>query len=302
MVHRRRNEAGLTLIELMTALFISALVTVQVLAMMSATKESYYAQKRVLETQIDARLIADMVMRDLRGSGFMVPAMAGISSRDGALVGPDALCTSDSAVDETKLTEAVQPLNGAPLMVTLASTDTVQVADNEKDLDRDGDEDFVVGAGIIVSDGTRTHCARIVSLGSNSIKFTPATPAGFTAAVPNARAIPAVIYEITANGLMRNAILLSSNVEDFQVEFAVDTTGDGIIDPGAGEFPIHDLNATGTTAIRGVQLSVLSRTSLADPNINTPGRPAVANRTASGTADFFLRRLVTVTAAPRNLL
>jgi prepilin-type N-terminal cleavage/methylation domain-containing protein len=299
-MHRRRRAAGFTLIELMIALVMVAVITIQVLAMMSAQEHTYYAQKRALETQLDARLIADMVMRDVRGAGFMLPRTVGISTRDGGNNGADVLCVSDpAAISETFLDGATDRLAGAPLAAALGSQAQVQVDDADKDIDGDGTDDFVAGSGIIISDGTQTWCARVDTLGLDQINFIPTISGGW---VPTAaaRVVPAVIYELDAGELRRNALLVSDGVEDFQVEFGVDTSGDGII--GGGEFPIHDLNASGSDSIQLVRVSVLTRTATADEELTTPGRPGVANRNASGAADSFRRRLVTVGASPRNLL
>ena len=303
MTHPRSHEAGFTLVELMTALTITVVVTVYVLGVMTTQERSYYAQKHALESQIDARLIADMVMRDVRAAGFLVPAIVGISSRDGGTANSDVLCTSDpAAISENTVTGATDRLNGAPLIVSLDTSDIVEVDDGEKDIDGDGNDDFVVGSGIIVSDGTTTHCARVVALGADEIQFAPATLGGFSAAVPLARAMPAVIYEITGGALRRNTLPLSTGVEDFQVEFGVDTTGNGILDKSdANEFPINDLNVSGSNGVELVQLSVLTRSAVADPELNTPGRPSAANRLASGISDSFRRRRITVGVSPRNL-
>ncbi len=284
---------GFTLVELMIAMFIMAVVIVQVLAVMMSQEQSYYAQKRALETQTDARLIADMVMRDVRASGFMLPRMVGISSRDGGNTNPDVLCTSNpAAISETMLTGADDRFGGAPLATALSSGGTLGVDDTNKDIDGDGTDDFVVGEGIIISDGTRTHCARIQSLGSDTIVFLPPTSGAWGTTTPGAVAVPAVIYQLSGSNLTRNTDLLSPLVEDFQVEFAVDGTG----------FPVHDLNASGSVGIQGMRLSVLARTATPDPDLTTPGRQDVANRDGSGTPDSFRRRLVSVAAAPMNLL
>ena len=84
-----------------------------------------------------------------------------------------------------------------------------------------------------------------------------------------------------------------------QVEFGVDTNGDGLL--GGGEFPLNSLAGADLTRIRRVRLSVLTKTLRADEALAGPGRQALANRTA-GTADKFRRRLGVVVAAPRNLL
>ena len=54
--------------------------------------------------------------------------------------------------------------------------------------------------------------------------------------------------------------------------------------------------------VRGVQLSVLTRTIDEDPQITGSGRQGVANRNPSGAPDAYRRRLVTLAVAPRNLL
>ena len=42
-------------------------------------------------------------------------------------------------------------------------------------------------------------------------------------------AVPAIVYETTAAGLSRNTLLLSSQVEDLQVQYAIDVNSDGLI-------------------------------------------------------------------------
>ena len=87
----------------------------------------------------------------------------------------------------------------------------------------------------IISDGSATYCAYVDSVSSNSIGIDPPPAGGFTGvASTSGRAIPATIYELTGAGLTRNTELLSSKVEDFQVEFGLDTNGNGSI--GSGEF------------------------------------------------------------------
>ena len=125
----------------------------------------------------------------------------------------------------------------------------------------------------------------------------PDTDAGFT--IPaGARAVPAVIYQLTATGLRRNGLVLSTQVENLQFEYAVDIDGDGAI--GAGEFPIHDVEAQDPTEIKGVQISVLTRTPDEDPQNLGSRMPRAANHDP-GAPDNFLRRRFTANAVPRNI-
>jgi prepilin-type N-terminal cleavage/methylation domain-containing protein len=297
-----RGRQGFSLIELMLALLILAVVMGQVLAMSSTQFRTYVTQERVVDAQEDGRLAADTMLRDLRMAGFMIPAFAGVASVDGGAAAADILCVSNAgAISEARLSAANSRFDRASLATPLGgSVGTVQLAAGEMDIDGDGTDDFAFGGGLIISNGAQSHCARITAIAGSSVQFVPVTPAGFTVAPPTARAVPAHVYELTAGILTRNTLVLSSLLEDVQVEFGVDVDGDGQL--GAGEFPIHDLNASNPSAVLSVRLSVLTRTAAGEPETMGPGRQAVANRAASGVGDTFKRRLVNLTVTPPNLL
>jgi Tfp pilus assembly protein PilW len=289
------------MVELMVAMLIMAVVTTQALGVLSSQIQTFHSQKRVLETQEDARLVADMILVDLRMAGFMTPKRSGVSSVDGGVNQPDSLCVSEwTTFNETELENASNIFDRAsPTGDVTGSTVTVLTAD--MDMDADGDDDFIVGEGIIIADTDNSHCAVITAIAGGTITFAPATAATIVA-LDGARAVPAIVYQVAATGLTRNSLLLSSQVEDLQVEYAIDLNDDDLI--GAGEFPIHTLTANNddTEAIRGVRLSVLTRTVSPDTQLTGAGRQVIANRTTPAAADNFRRRLVTVNAAPRNLL
>ena len=113
------------------------------------------------------------------------------------------------------------------------------------------------------------------------------------------RAIPALVYEVDSDGIHRNGMLISSQVEDLQIEYAVDEDGDGTIDDD--EFPIHDLNASVPSEVRGLRVSVTTRAAVDDLAIDGTGLPAAGNRSA-GAADAYRRRMMITTVVSRNLL
>jgi hypothetical protein len=208
---------------------------------------------------------------------------------------------SDASLwDDTQVDLATGRFGGASLTAALGATQSVvQLNVAELDIDGDGDDDFSATAGIIIVDGTNTHCAVIRSIGGGVFVFAPATPAGYAATI-NGIAIPAVVYQQTGNRLSRNGLLVSRHVEDLQVEFGVDANDDGQI--SGAEFPIHGLFGQDPTLVRLVRLSVLTRTATEDQVLTGNGRQAVANRSAAAAADDFRRRLVTVSATLRNLM
>ena len=299
----RRSAAGFSLLELMVVVVITVVVTGHILSIFAGQLLTYEGQRAVTEVQDDARLAADMIHRDLRMSGFMVPSQAGVAAVDGGNTDPDMLCISDyTLLNETQIELATNVFDGAALNSDLGgSVGSVAIAAAERDIDGDGDNDFAVGAGLIIAEGTSTHCARILAVGATNITFQPDTPATFGATSLNGVAVPAILYARTAAGLTRNGLVVSRQVEDLQVEFAVDANDDGQI--VGGEFPIHGLFGNDPTLVRLIRLSVLTRTVLEDPQLpDGGGRPAVANRAAAGAPDGFRRRLVVGSATPRNLL
>jgi hypothetical protein len=164
--------------------------------------------------------------------------------------------------------------------------------------------DFSEEQGIVIADGNRSHCATITDINeaTGQITFDPviADPPLFDASA--ARAAPAVIYEVGGSGLTRNGLLMSSEVEDLQVEYGIDVDMDGLMEPNvSAEWPLDDLDAVDSSRIRAVRLTVVTRTSQDDVEYDGPGRPASANRGA-GAPDGFRRRRFVASVLPRNLL
>ncbi len=310
------RRAGFSLIEVMIVLLILGVVTAQMFLVFSSQRRVYLTSDRALEVQESARLISDLLAHDTRMAGFMMPRYAGVASFDGAATDPDRFCISEPGYIST-------PLDGTPSasmdsradrfqgasVASIAGT-SVTVNALEMDIDGSGGSDFVKDAGVILADGIRTWCTQITLIvgGALTVKHAP-TPVFSPGATI---AIPAVIYENDpiALTLTRNGMVLSSTVEDLQVEYWVDNQIPD--DAMAGnEFPIHDLNTTtlGWTVdperIRRIQISVVSRSiqgdSLEGKVMNRYRRPAVANRNA-GPQDDLPRRRFTVNVLPRNLL
>lgn len=299
MNNSRQHRAGFSLIELMISLAIVAIVTSQLLLSFSEQHRSYVEQDDLNYTQQDVRVLTDAILADLRMAGFMVPREYGVGSIDGSTTGPDVLCTSDPSVFVAAEYEAANDRFSATSVTSSLggddSTLTLQVG--EMDLDDDGNDDFAVGAGILVSDGNTTHCARITALSTGSVTFIPNTPVSATFSVLSTRAVPATIYQVTGALLTRNGIPLSSQIEDLQVEFGIDADANGKIE--GAEFPVNDLTGVDRNRLRLARVSVTSRTARADVDF-TGTRAAAANRTAGG-ADNFKRRRAVADAVLRNM-
>jgi hypothetical protein len=297
-----RSRSGFTMTELLIGAVITAIVISQSLVLFSSQQKVYLGQSHTIEIQSDTRLMMELMLNDIRMAGFLVPSFIGVSGADGDVNGPDILCLSDpSIIDVNTIVGADRILSGATLGDALSGGDnSVDLVAASKDIDGNGNpnDDFLAGNGIIISDGTNHHCARIESFTLGQPNIDPSPPGGFVIPAGAGRAVPAIIYRLVGSSLIRNSVVLSRQVENLQVEYAVDTDDDGSI--GAGEFPIHDISGSLPDLIRRIRLSVLTRTSAEDP-ANRGSRMPIAGNHVAGIPDNFLRRRFDTSAIPRNL-
>jgi type II secretory pathway pseudopilin PulG len=304
---RDRRRVGMTILELLVSMTVLAIVIGWVMIAFTDQHHAQLNHERVIEAQHEGRLVTDLMVSDLRMAGFMVPTRAGVGSVDGGANLPDQICMSDPAVmDQTLVADANQRFSGAvPTGTVGAGVGSVTVLSADLDVDDDGSIDFAQNAGIIIADEDSAHCAVITSAvtpTTTTISFAPATPAGFNASGAGAVAVPAVHYVINGTDLFRNNTVLSSNVEDVQIEYWVDRDSDSVMDLAAvpPEFPVHDLNGESLSDLRLARVSVTSRTDVEDLDMPGQGFPAVANRVA-GPADDFKRRRQIAETLLRNM-
>ncbi len=302
-MRNERRDQGFTLVETLIALGIFGVVIAQAFAVFGAQHRTYTGTERAIEVQQDVRLIADAVLSDVRMAGYMVPRRAAIATADGGVNAADLLCASDpEKIADAEAEDATARFDRARHTNQInGNEDTANLVTADLDIDGDGDADFVIGEGVIVADGTSSHCAVITGItgvSNDVVEFLPKTPAGFSSAAGSGRVTPAVVYQVSGTDLLRNGLRLSNQVEDLQVEFGIDGDGDGQI--AAGEF-VDDLNGSDPLDILAVRLSVITRADQQDESIESSGRPAAANRSGGG-PDAFRRRRVTATVIPRNLL
>jgi prepilin-type N-terminal cleavage/methylation domain-containing protein len=322
MRNQARSAAGFSLIEVMIALVVMGIVTAQLFVVFANQKKVFTSNDRALDVQETSRLTLDLISFDTRMAGFMVPSFAAVSSVDGGTDHADRLCVSapTTAGGTMAVANKMERWPGASATAIGGTSVTV----GSLDIDGDALPDFTPNSGVIVATSTTTYCARIQSLTGNRIDF--ANPEDATSYVGTTAAgltvVPANVYELDENPqkleLRRNSLLLASQVEDFQVEFWVDSSGakpNGIED-GDNEFPVNDLVnpdpptagiPANNAAIRRVRVSVTARTTREEQANSATGhlaygRPALANRIADPAPDNFRRRSFTASIVPRNLL
>lgn len=334
MTKLRRN-AGFSLIELMISASLILLVMVVVTRTFTVQHKTYTVVDQTSEAQQNLRAISDLIERDVRRSGYMVPGNAGVCAWD-RTTGPDTLFVSNTDVLETifDLEDENEDLDGnfgAPLTgvsssYTRSGIASIGISQTWVDVDdADGDSvtdvDFAVGAGVILVNRRDTDglvaCGIIATQSSTSLTVdfgsTTFGPAGMNADVV---AVPAHVYQLAVgnpNELRRDGVLVASDVEDFQLTFFFDDDRDGVVDGGemfgnnGGTAQPWELtpatNRPDFSSLRDVGINIVTVTRTNDPNTDYQiGAGEITGNRTTGlpTADGKRRRVNSARVQLRN--
>jgi prepilin-type N-terminal cleavage/methylation domain-containing protein len=330
-----RRERGFTLVELLVASAILLLVMVYVTQAFTVQQKTYVVVDQVTEAQQNLRAVSDLIDRDVRLAGYMVPKQAAVCGHD-ATTAPDRLYLSNADMIRTVFAleggnEDLSGNYGAPVSgvnsawTSSGAAASVTLTQNWVDVSADG-ADFAVDGGVILVNRrdpeANVACGTITSISGNTLTIdlgdTSIGPVGLNADVV---AVPAHVYSLTpaASGtparLFRDGVLIASDVEDLQVTYFFDLDDDLLVDAGesfavaGGTARPFELTPASSrpdpSSLREVQINLVTATRDDDPNRDwTLGRGQVTgNRTAGSlsTGDGKRRRVYTARVRPRNL-
>ncbi|MFQ5416293.1 MAG: PilW family protein [Myxococcota bacterium] len=325
-----RSRAGFTLIELLISVAAMGIVIFYTLRTFTIQHQTYVVVDQVSEVQNNSRAIAALIERDIRNSGYMVPAAAAVCGRD-RTTGPDTLVASD--------TDAMLPVHQLPVSLqddelgvdtttTPASGTTVLsvsgiVIDGTPSYKKDSgsaglDSDFRVNGGAIVVDLANPQrgvaCGQITAVSGNSISvnFETVLNAGNGTSTPDLYVVPGHYYAVNTGTiprqLERDGIALAKDVEDLQVAYFYDSDQDNQVTGNeyrgdSGSNP-YDTTLIDGNDLREIRFHVVVATRSDDPrNPNASGTgQARENRTPASTPgdDGKRRRVYTSTVRVRN--
>jgi len=331
-VARRHPEAGFSLVEVMAAMIILAIAMTAVFATFTSQQKSFTTQSRVAEMQQNLRQAVEYVSRDIRLAGYGIPGnvtipnniiAAGVTSirslyaKDNT-AGPDQiyiLYMFDMDANQPPTTDnaAGVPANAASITVP-------------------GGAGFLATGEelVLITDGatadlyeTSAAAGTILTFGggySYNSGHSKTYPAGSSPPVTVAKARFARYY-IENNILMVDRMggatpqPLADDIEDMQIQYIMDTDGDGFAETGTGfRLPFDPSNivndpSTGVSAVTGVALNpsqirqvrllFIARTRLPEAGW-AETRPALGNRAAGATPDGYRRRTYDIVIDVRN--
>ena len=303
---------------MIVSLAVLGIVTGYVTWVLGRQGHSYQVVDQVTEAQQSLRGISDLLGREARVTGFLMPQAAAICGKDNTNA-PDVLYVTDS--------DAITPGAGE-LGAAIASgfdgtgTDSLTldnvVLDGVPFYDTDGngvaDSDFAVGAGVIIAvknDASRgTSCGVITSVTPPNRIAVDYTMGGESiGAGGDLIAVPAHVYsvDVSNNRMIRDGMTLTSGVEDLQFALFYDVDDDAVVDtgaedPGSSSFSgQYESDAWNNDELREIRLNVVARSRNPDPEWTQGTLQLTENRQASATTDGFRRRVLTASVRPRNI-
>jgi len=245
------SRDGFTLIELMITAALLLLLLVGITGVFTSQHQAHVVVDQVTQAQQSVRASAQMIARDLRRAGFMVPEHAAACAFDG-ITEADTLFVSDtdairSVFDLETDNEDLRGQFGAPISgeapgSTLGgSARALTLSRLWVDVAADGD-DFAVNRGVIIVDRSRRDssaaCGRISAIAGNTLTVDFGASSHTVGSNADLVAVPAHVYRLEAGStpgadrLLRDEQLLTTGVEDFQLTFFFDEDDDRTLDPG----------------------------------------------------------------------
>jgi type IV pilus assembly protein PilW len=318
---------GFTLIELLIAMGVLAVIAVYLFETFTVNNRNYVALDQTIEAQQNMRAVADLIERDVRHAGFMVPEAAAICGVD-ATNGPDTLYVSDyEAIDPgtdivsyrgAQITGGATNVSTGALIVLWVDSVIIEPPSPVRaayDTNNDGtnDSDFHKGAGVIVIDrndpGRGVACGQILAVGVGvkvvAVEFLSGTLGALTGTA-SLEIIPAVEYRVAGDVLLRNGRQLARGVEDLQIAYLFDFDGDNAVaanevrgDSGGTAYVAKNQSVEDLLQVR---INFVARTRIEDPRFNAGSFQALENRAAIAGNDGYRRRVHTSTIMPRNLV
>ena len=320
---RTHNRSrGFTLIEMLVSVALLGVVVFYIMGTFVVNQKAYMVLDQVMEVQQSSRAVADLIEKDMRHAGFLVPTSAAICGVDNTAA-PDALYMSDA--DPLLSANAILGDLVSTVTATAGTTNITIIVDDvvldgtafyDTNGDAVPDADFQIGGGIIVTDTRNpdrgSMCGTITAINFTTDTITFNRVSGALAAVAGGTlttlvAVPAHEYAVNVGTteLLRNNMVLARGVEDLQ--FALWVDGNFNNQPDVNEYLGDGIAANYVASTfdhsdsREMRVSLVTRTRSSDVDFARGQAQMTENRVAVPGNDGFRRRVHTSRARLRNV-
>jgi len=245
-----KSERGFSLLELMIALGIFAVVSLAAFSVLSSTQKTAVVNDQTVQVQQNVRLAMDLVYRDLRMAGYgnppagslpcTAPASAPTPGTANHINTADNTAGSDNGTDAIAVYTVDQQIG--TLAAAFSSGSAISLANLSQDVANGQvitlEGVFTATLSGVVNPGTGTGTASLLEPGTVTAK-TIVAPQVFAAGTPVIR-LACVTYTVTNIAasppfqLLRNNVALVDGIESLQLAYGLDADNDGRIDDQAG--------------------------------------------------------------------
>jgi type IV pilus assembly protein PilW len=332
------NQRGMTLIELVVAIFISIIILAAGFTALVTTEKASRANGQTVDTQQNARIAMDLIARDIRGAGMgMIGAIGAcptaVVPADQTPAGADTGSDNISLVTPTgsgtwTLTGPVGTGGAGFIQLGLSSGAAGAVANMQS---------MGMGNGSILNVGgavSGTVSAFDVNAGTINLSNAVPPPATFPTGTP-VYLLQCITYSIgtttaacgggTSPCLLRGGVPVVDGIESIQFAYGCDGcvgainggVPDGVIDDQNGnngfdqaDFVTNSLWATGAGTIKLVQISIVARQLGGEQGFGEGPQAGISSPPTLQVSDHamnlagtqqFRRRLLTRTIELRNM-
>jgi len=290
------DNRGVTLIELLVAIIISAFLVTGIYSLFIVQTRTYSVQDSVADIQQDARAVLAMMVKDIRMAGFLT----GGGTASGFTVGGGATPISLRGTDRSYALEFTNSSVASDEITVVCARDfvgevtAVPVA-NQVTVDQTVS---LIANDYVAFDLHNSTLYQVQSATGNTITLT-SSPSPAIVVGERVYQVDSVTYSVDAvdGELDRNGQPVAGGggatiVEDLQFAYQVDgdTTWHNTIPGGSS-------NAD----IRMVRVNLIVRTAVPDPEDTGFSKPACEDRAEETTNTGCRRRLYTTTVKVRNL-
>jgi prepilin-type N-terminal cleavage/methylation domain-containing protein len=306
---KRKQEHGVTLIELMVVLVIAAILVAGVYTLFMTQQRSYSVQDQVTGVQQDARAALTILARDIRMAGLLIGsdgfnvngAQFAITPTNGGAGSTDSITVAYGADEFTS--------GGNPVTIT-------SIAGADATLSADASGFFDTGTNKFMAFEGDNAVYEISNVSTNTVTLTTSPPVYLANVGARVFRAKSIMYRVQNGELQRaenNGAAqpmigdgTTTVVEDLQFAYQVEGvddcwTFDGQV-TGSTETNDAALPGTATNAdIRMVRINIIVRTAVPDPEETSFFKPASEDNPQSDTDTGCRRRVYTTVVKARNL-
>ena len=312
------KQKGFTVVELLVAMAISAIVITAIYSTYLSQNKSYAIQEEVAAMQQNCRVAMEMITRDVRMAGYfgckgdtITNTLAGSSTND---------YTSAPVVGVNNDADGGNSIKDGTDQIFLKYADTSEnievtapyMSDTSAAIHVDDSGSLAAFDIVVISDCNHTSIFQITNIspgaGKTIVHNTGVGSPGNTTKdlehqfMGNSfimRLHNISYYVDTDNNLIRsdhgNPQPLAENIEDLQFAYIFEDGDEANIPDDTDADDTNDAED-----VRAVRINVLARTGKVDPAF-TGRRPAIEDHAAAGGTDHYRRRLLTSVIRVRNM-